>query len=446
MRIPLLALATLASAPCLGQSPLGAQHSSPRPQARYAGVYHVASGTWTRKPAAAASRGSADVIYCNTANTGYFTSIPSTSPGSTVLDSGGLPGTTNGHPFPVAPNRDGYLVESFQIGYCDLSATPASSSWDISFYSSYVPCTGDVTPDAVVQLSGFPSNGCWIMDVDMTGATPICLGADGGEADPGWSDDVRRDSFGWGHQYTGTGTTAGFLLTGDPEATDPGWMPGEVPTAGNGTYFGPSGAAGNTGYLNTNEFALVDSTSLLTVGCFSFGAPSSNQPWAGFHMEIRADSAPCEVDQVGVGSVYCQSTVNSSGEIARTRILGSDLAEEDAVRLVADQMPTDAMGYFITSQMQGFTPNPGPYMGNLCLAGSIGRLAGAGQVKNSGADGEISILTSAGDWTLSAIPEVGGAYSAAAGMTTNVQAWFRDMSPTGGVTSNFSDGASVTWR
>ena len=83
--------------------------------------------------------------------------------------------------------------------------------------------------------------------------------------------------------------------------------------------------------------------------------------------------------------------------------------------------------------------NPAGSAGNLCLAGSIGRYVGPGQIQNSGAAGAISLGIN-----LSQHPTPTGFVQVAAGQTWNFQAWFRDSS-IGMTTSNFSNGLSLTF-
>ena len=167
------------------QAPAGQAPAAPT-QARYAGTFHAAVGQWTRPNASAARGVGPDIIYVNTAPSGYFSTIGSPSgfgAGGTILDEGGLPGTTNGTPFAGMPDRDSYLVNSFQLGYCDLGPA-GGSAWEISFYDAYVPATSDRTPEATVNVSGLPAGGgCWIIDIDLTGGMEFCLGAAGGEAE-----------------------------------------------------------------------------------------------------------------------------------------------------------------------------------------------------------------------------------------------------------------------
>ncbi len=105
--------------------------------------------------------------------------------------------------------------------------------------------------------------------------------------------------------------------------------------------------------------------------------------------------------------------------------------------MTASKLPLNVFGYFLNSDVQGFTPFPPGSNGNLCLGGGIGRHAK--QIGNSGADGELVI-----DVDLTALPRPGGTHSVVAGETWNFQCWFRD--DQGGPTSNFTDGIEIVFN
>ena len=83
---------------------------------------------------------------------------------------------------------------------------------------------------------------------------------------------------------------------------------------------------------------------------------------------------------------------------------------------------------------------PGGSMGNLCLAGSIGRYVGPGQIQQADATGNISLALD-----LTQVPQPTGFVSVGIGDTWNFQAWYRD-AVGGSATSNFTDGLSVTFQ
>ena len=451
----LLALAP----PIQAQSPVatGDVHRVPG-AVKHAGIYHLSTGTWTRTGGSISNFGASDVVYSNTATSGYFTTAGGNpnagnfGGGAENFDEGGLPGTTNGNPFTTGPNRDEYNINSLSWGYCDLSTAAGSSGWTFNFYESHSPCTASSAPDGSVVAAGFPSNGCWTVTIDLTGAE-FCLGADGGAAAPGWDDDPAFDSFGWSFTYSGTGTgNAGPLLACDPTATDPTYLPGGAsPLDGTNTYYGAASLCGATGsgYLTRDFWWLEDPTGAST-NCYFFGGYSNNNgcggpsnPWASFFMEMTAEPGACGTPDIG--TVYCNSNVNSTGSNTSIQLLGSASVAADDVTMVAGNLANNSFGFFITSQTQGFAPNPGGSQGNLCVAGNIGRFVAPGQIKSSGAGSEIPLSPTSGEWSLTAIPSATGPYSAVAGGTANFQLWHRD-AVGGAAVSNFSDGTSVTWN
>lgn len=415
-----------------------------------AGIYHVSTGTWTRTGGSVAQFGP-DTVYSNTAAIGYFGFITTATPGTEFIDEGGIPGTTNGNPFPVAPDRDVYTVNGFQIGYCAFGA-PGSAGWQINFYSDYDPCSTPGAPAvATVDLAGLPAGGCWFVTVDLEGGGEFCFESDGGPAAGTWDNNETLDSFGWGHVYTGTDPVpgAGFILAGDPAATDPNWSPGQtLPIDGTGTYYGPmSLCAGNTGYL-TQDGWWIEGAAPTTSGCVFFGGYNNNpacgvaQPYSSWFMEIYADLGECG-DSLPF-TTYCMSNPNSTGINGTLRITGDQVAANDDVQLIAENLPTSTFGFFISSLMPGLTMNPAGSQGNLCLSGQIGRFVGPGQIQNSGPSGSITLDTTTGVWSMSAMPQPLGAVSVMSGDRWHFQLWHRD-SVMMTATSNFTDAVFVDW-
>ena len=147
-------------------------------------------------------------------------------------------------------------------------------------------------------------------------------------------------------------------------------------------------------------------------------------------------SACVDLDDHGedLGTSYCGPAVpNSSGASAVIRAMGSDVIADNDFHLVAEQLPRNQFGYFLTSMTQDFVANPGGSQGNLCLGGTIGRFAQ--QVQNSGGAGEFGIQV---DLTMLPPPLN---VAVQPGETWNFTAWYRDMNPT--ATSNFTDGRAV---
>jgi len=138
-----------------------------------------------------------------------------------------------------------------------------------------------------------------------------------------------------------------------------------------------------------------------------------------------------------IGFSYCGPAVpNSSGGPAEIRATGSDVVADADFHLVAEQLPPNQFGYFLTSKTQGFVANPGGSQGNLCLGGVIGRFAS--QVQSSGAAGSFTIQVD-----LTKLPPPLNV-PVLPGDTWSFQAWFRDKNPS--TTSNFTDGVSVAFQ
>jgi hypothetical protein len=140
----------------------------------------------------------------------------------------------------------------------------------------------------------------------------------------------------------------------------------------------------------------------------------------------------------GPGVSYCGPAVtNSTGASAQMVTGGSASRLANNLVLGASNLPSGSFAFFLTSTTQGFVVGPGGSQGNLCLAGSIGRYVGPGQVQQAGAAGTIQLAIDLGQ-----VPTPQGPTSASVGQTWNFQTWYRDANPT--VTSNFSDGRAVT--
>ena len=141
-----------------------------------------------------------------------------------------------------------------------------------------------------------------------------------------------------------------------------------------------------------------------------------------------------------IGTNYCAANTNSAGLAGSIAALGSNVAASNNLTLVADDLPPNAFAFFLTSTTQGFTANAGGSEGNLCLAGSIGRYVGPGQIMNSGSTGSLSL---AFDLTMTPTPT--GLVTVTSGETWNFQAWHRD-AIAGMATSNFTDAISIVFQ
>ena len=139
------------------------------------------------------------------------------------------------------------------------------------------------------------------------------------------------------------------------------------------------------------------------------------------------------------GAAFCSPGVaNSSGLPGEISARGSDLRADGNLVLRASQLPKNAAGLFINSQLQAFVPGAGGSMGTLCLGGSVGRFGQS--IRNTGERGSFELRVD-----LSAQPQPTGTVSVMVGQTWSYQAWHRDV-VAGSVTSNFTNGVSLTFQ
>jgi hypothetical protein len=192
---------------------------------RHAGVYHVATGTWTRNASLANVTGP-DTIYNNTCNTTYYTT---TNNKESIQHRSRIPspsGPTTPSIFYGSGQNDeapgcqvSYTVNGYTFGYCS-SATSGTVNWTHEFANSYTLCgAGDMIPDYTFVLTGLPvgrSNGnlnCWTVDVDLSGNSGggVVLSADG---DGTYIGPSTNEQFGFS-LFQSKGTTTGPIISGD---------------------------------------------------------------------------------------------------------------------------------------------------------------------------------------------------------------------------------------
>ncbi|MDC1043712.1 hypothetical protein OAQ71_00635, partial [bacterium] len=199
-------------------------------------------------------------------------------------------------------------------------------------------------------------------------------------------------------------------------------------------------ASGTAADCNSN--GILDSCEIASgtaTDCDGNGIPDSCQLVADPSFDLNGNGVfdPCEA----IGSTYCSpATANSTGNPGTVTVLGNTTIFLNNVQLTARQLPASSFGFFITSLTQGVTTNVPNSQGTLCLAGSVGRFVGPGQIQNSGAIGAISLGIS-----LNSHPTPTGLVSVLPGETWNYQLWHRD-AVGGQTTSNFTDAVAVTFQ
>jgi len=140
--------------------------------------------------------------------------------------------------------------------------------------------------------------------------------------------------------------------------------------------------------------------------------------------------------QLPLGTIVCEAAQNSTGLRAMIRAKGVKLAEENVFELIAEQMPSGTWGHFLVGRDAWDGAPPGG-QGTLCIAGAVGRLAGA----------ELLLADDGGRFraqvdTTDMPPNVGQVVLP--GEEWLFQGWFRDGSPYGGI--NFSDAIAVRFE
>ena len=239
---------------------------------RDAGVYHVATGEWTRAQTTYGILGT-DTLYRNDIPSGYFGLLDQDE---SAYEVGRLPGAGNvlGNGNGDTGSSDSYIVNGFQFSYCALNVVPTTITF--SFSEKYSPCSSPsnyFTSIATISASGLPSGGCWLVAVDLAGTSAeFAIAAEGGDGydGPGQEDE---DSFGYSininnGQGSGNQVTTGAILSGSPLQAD--WGRG---TQWDSVTPNQGGGAG----INTQDIFWLEGPPYN--GCFFFGGC---QPCASF--------------------------------------------------------------------------------------------------------------------------------------------------------------------
>lgn len=189
-----------------------------------------------------------------------------------------------------------------------------------------------------------------------------------------------------------------------------------------------------------HAYSSVANTSLSSDGRLRVTAGSSTVvPFTGQVFSPRTwNGRLCRVTG-DIGSVYCVSRRNSTGETADITGYGSTSALANDLTLFVDEAPPGVFGQFLCSQIQGFTPFAGGSRGNLCLALPIGRLVGGGVIQTS----PRGFATIRPD--LTRLPQPTQFVVVMSGESWNFQFWFRDVVAFQ-QTSNYSNGLNVMFE
>ncbi|MEZ6004342.1 MAG: hypothetical protein R3F33_09170 [Planctomycetota bacterium] len=479
------------------QSVAGDLHRVQAP-VKHAGIYHVATGTWTRNVPQAVNLGP-DVVYNNTANSGYYSSLGSASqaPGESleIVHNGRIPSLSATG---AGANRDTYNVNGVDIGYCvgdDTLATGALTA-DITLYDGYDPCTDPTT--ALRVAGGFTTAGlpgataanialgyatCWIVQFDLAGGGEICLAGDGDQVFDG---DTAFDSFGFGIEFdpAGVGGFIGAVAVGPLLSGDRDWTvqaAGEITApsvlgggGGGDTYFGPAevclpalGGLNSSGYDTEDHFWVgFGPSSANAPGCYWFGGYTGNTacaadtntvaPQASSYSALYADTTTCVIGSTDPTVHFCEPADNNSTGNPVTLSGSANAGVGAGLHLEANGGPLNEFGYFLIGTGAETVSPLAISDGHLCLSVTGGNVFGrynvtGGALNSIGAFDAAGTLvnfvgtsTSGTGYDVPTNIPIPGFTTIQAGDTWHFQLWYRD-TPAGTGHSNLSNGVSYTF-
>ncbi len=389
---------------------------------RDAGIYHVATGTWTRNSGSTANLGP-DIIYRNDHPTGYF---GVGWEGAQGVDEGMLPGTAH----PAGGPQDDYLINGLSFSYCALGVGPGIT-WDLELYDSYVACDDPDFPANCINsvwtlsLVNLPANSaCWLVTLDLVGGAEACMEADGGPCAPGYQGGaLGLDGFGFGQTWFNHGNTAGPILAANPKWT--GSFAGGNNGRGDGTCYAPGlkCPAGATGLGEQDMFGIGTPLN----GCLLFGGSSSKGcglptkgPTASSDHLLFADCTQtcspsvCEV-------ISCDETLdpNNTADIS---VDDCNATGDNHLIVSLSQAPSHQFAYLLLSVNSGAVQNPPGAVGTLCVSGQIARYALDLFKTDASGHGALDLMNAKTGGGGGNIPVIGGNI---VGGSWNAQYWFR---------------------
>ena len=138
--------------------------------------------------------------------------------------------------------------------------------------------------------------------------------------------------------------------------------------------------------------------------------------------------------QAPIGSRFCDpAVIGSSGVPAEIQVYGSPQVSENCMSLTVSGVPTGSFGYFVGGNSTIAITPPGS-IGTLCVSGLILRFNRFDEIIR-GPQGSLQI-------DLQSVP-MNPSGPILPGETWNFQCWFRDFTPGGMQTSNFSDAVTI---
>ena len=425
---------------------------APTVQPKDAGIYHLATGTWTRAKSPIAMIGT-DVLYDNTCTVGIYLGA---SVGESFVDAIRLPSTSSPtNSTSITGSSNTYEVDGFQIAYC---TGETNMDLDVAFYQAYAQCSdvAAILPTSnIATLAALPGIGggtgslaCWFVTIDLDLTTEqFNMLAD---ADGTFDGTASLDTGGW--SFTSNTAQASGVAQGPITAGDPfGLTTGTACAYGDGTFW-----SGNT---NTGTGLGTDDAFESNIGgainaCFFLGGYLSGNPYSSLYMQIIGDAAgtapptgtqycagdgngtacPCGNNNDGSangGMAGCGNSVNNAGSVLSAA--GNPSVGGDTVVFTADGLQNNQPGIFFRAD-NAVNGGAGITFGDglRCAGGNVVRL-GVFPANGSG------VATSAAG--------IAGA-GLTAGDVKRYQYWYRNPGGGGGACGNafnLSNGFEITW-
>ena len=444
-----------------------------------AGVYHVATGTWTRNGQLSNLSGPS-IIYNNSCSAAYYSGMIS---GEKWQHRSRIPTTAaNGAPtvgsaFYGPPRNDEapgcdirYLVNGFQVLYCSSRPSGLGTlSWDHEFANSYTSCgTSDMVPTTSFNITGLPAGtstgqqNCWIVNIDLDAVSQsFLIRADGDGTYIGTSD---LETFGWSQGPTTAGITTA-QGTGPVIAGNFTWLGGSL-TGPQTPCTGTDGTIWDnvidlteegTGMASLDAFRATGTAT--APGCYFF----LGTPHADFYLKLFSDQAPCSNPMVqncrpGVdagiiacpcsnppagGGLGCNNFGAGPAQSGTLNATGSASLSSDSIHLVASGCNNTSLNVFFTGSGALHPTGLVHGAGVRCVTTALKRLytgsASGGAITRPGmADPSVSARSAALGVPISA------------GQTRHYFNIYRDPSAAGpcgntASTVNLTNSGSITW-
>ncbi len=406
---------------------------------RDAGVYHLATGTWTRK-ASQASLG-ADTIYDNTCSGVYYYGFW----GDHFIDEGRIPSPSGPSNLNARPGcNSSYSIDGFQIAYCTDQLSMAT--YTINFYESYPSCATvvGVTPTSGFAITGLPASvgpgACWIVTIDLdsppqTASLAFVMLADG---DGTFTGGPNSNLFGW-ESFTSV-PAASATFTGPIIAGEPGVCLGY-----DGTRWDPvvNYTEAGTGMSTLNQIRIEQGPNTAP-GCYYWMSG-----FLSFHLELYSDACggpfvnqfcfgdgtgtpcPCGNHSAPGNGEGCLHSLGVGGALTYT---GTSSLSTDTVILLGSRMPNANALYF-----QGTTQQ----------SGGAGTVFGDGKRCAGGTTVRLKTVLNVGG--ASQVPQPGDPSVSVQGLITapgtrTYQVWFRNAADfCTPATFNSTNGLEITW-